>query len=219
MKKAAWVSCLAFLLFIPFAIVAQCGNNPSDGTPSPCTTLPVNLLQFRATLLQNNDVVLSWKFDESTSVDHFEVEHSSNLFDYKTRQQVRFQPSLYKYQAIDKQVSDSRNFYRLKIVEMDGQIAYSNILIVSINTTDKGLRIYPQPAHAFVNLTITAVKKQQNTALLFDRNGKQVKALTLQLEKGNNIFTIDGLSSLPPALYILKTIVDGKAVAGKIIIQ
>ena len=55
------------------------------------------------------------------------------------------------YDATDFYPSEGMNYYRLKIVDLDGSISYSPIVAVRV-TNEKAPLMYPNPANTFVNI-------------------------------------------------------------------
>ncbi|MBC7828266.1 MAG: T9SS type A sorting domain-containing protein [Chitinophagaceae bacterium] len=201
------------LLTLGFAPVLKNANNAA----SPCGTLPVKLNSFTA-LLNNTAVALDWKVTHAIEFSHFEIEYSNDGLSFSNIGRTSFASSQSRYQFTHSPVAATNNFYRLKLVNLDGSYKFSNILFVNITTASKGLTLYPQPAREYVTVNVSALHTQRITLRLFNSTGVQVKEEQVQLNNGNSSFIIDKLQAFPRGIYILKATIDGKTVSKKIMI-
>jgi hypothetical protein len=96
--------------------------------------LPVDLLSFSATP-DNNSVHLNWKTSFEENVSRFEIQQSSNGTDFTTVGSVaatNIQGGS-EYNFVHSQVPQGRSYYRLKIIDIDGQFEYSDVVSVNID--------------------------------------------------------------------------------------
>jgi hypothetical protein len=110
--------------------------------------LPVNLVHFGAETLED-DVKLFWQTTSETGASHFELERSP---DAKTWSNIDHIPAdgerdgLKEYVAVDGSPLKEWNYYRLKMVDLDGHYSYSQIVSARLlKHTDPGLVLYPNP--------------------------------------------------------------------------
>ena len=171
-----------------------------------CGPLPIKLISFTGNL-KNEKVNLYWNTASEYNVDHMEIERSSNA--------VSFMP-FYKvapkgtdaigasYTAIDAYPFAGLNFYRLKTVDLDGSVSYSDIL--KFETAKKPLAItqlYPNPVVDFLNIQMQSEKRQTISVSILDLTGKQVQANTISLNAGINDTKISFIH-LASGIYILQ---------------
>jgi hypothetical protein len=79
------------------------------------------------------------------------------------------------------------NYYRLKTIDIDGKIAYSNV--VALLNKDKGFEIVslaPNPVHDEATLNITSAEKSTMELVITDIHGKQISKQRVNLIAGNN---------------------------------
>jgi hypothetical protein len=170
-------------------------------------SLPVKLLRFSANKKNENKDILTWQVAEEIDMKHYEVEISGNGFDFKTAGTVAISNSSSSnktYDFISNVTFSSTNFYRLKMVNIDGSFAYSNILKLSnkqknINTLD----VMPNPAksNAFVN--INSNKAYSCTIEIVNMLGQIISKKNIQIIKGINTIPVD-VSNLPRGVFFLK---------------
>ena len=93
-------------------------------------------------------------------------------------------------------------FYRIKQYDQDGSYYLSKTIAIKRN---KGLSIvvYPNPVikALYVNIPSTSIDK--GVIYVTNSIGAEVISQQIQLNNGNNSFTIDRVSSLPTGIYQL----------------
>ncbi len=91
--------------------------------------LPLELNDFSAQR-QGNNSLLTWETAQEKDVSHFEIQKSSDGLSFstihKTPSQGNSQRAQY-YQYIDKEPFSGTNYYRLKMVDLDGTFDFSKI--------------------------------------------------------------------------------------------
>lgn len=108
-------------------------------------TLPLTLLDFSAQATKTHNQI-TWTSSEAFGMKYFVVECSQNAKDFETVEQVIAQNDRHQqtYTVHDKQATSS-TFYRLKMVEKNGQSTYSEMILVE-RATDFVLHdIVPNP--------------------------------------------------------------------------
>lgn len=129
-------------------IVQNAVNSAYPANSNVCLVLPATLISFTANK-QNESVVLRWITTNEAKVKAYVLEKSIDGVNYTSIGTVsasRLPAAQNKYEYRDNQISSSRNFYRLKIVDADDAFSYSNIVLFKealIN--EKGISIYPNP--------------------------------------------------------------------------
>jgi len=68
---------------------------------------------------------------------------------------------------------DNKNFYRLRIVDKDGTITFSGILLLQIKIND-GSRLFPNPVKETLFIKGTGLINRQYQALIMDNAGKKL---------------------------------------------
>lgn len=97
--------------------------------------MPVSLTDFTAAL-QNNHTLLQWQTASEYKLSHFTIERSVNGNNFSTLSNVAaFGNSNTKinYSTIDYAPLPGTNYYRIKLVDADGQFTYSKIAAVNNN--------------------------------------------------------------------------------------
>jgi hypothetical protein len=109
-----------------------------------------------------------------------------------------------RYQLIDAQPKEA-NYYRLKMVDMDGRFKYSSIILLRSNGASIVLNtVRPNPVSNRLVASITLSKAQKVEVLLTDNFGRVVKNGWVTGVKGLNELTLNHLGNLANGIYFLK---------------
>ena len=168
--------------------------------------LPVELSKFQV-IGEGCNVRLIWVSESELNFAYYEVQRSVDgvAFETITRIDGKGTGSTQSYSFIDAE-TDDLNYYRLKMVDLDGTTKYSTIENVTINCGDeKTLTIYPNPIDAEADLLNVKFYSNRNDIRLVitDMLGRRVKIISLEVEKEWNTVSID-ISNLPAGTYHLQ---------------
>ena len=171
----------------------------------PPVVLPVTILSFDGKL-SGGQTILSWVTSQELNSNYFEVQRSTDAINYQYIGNVAASgnSSLPKqYGFTDSHPSNGINYYRLKIVDMDGKFKYSNIVVIRVN--QKGhINVWPNPFTDKIQVAI----QQENAAVLqvriLDVSGKTIRLKNINVLRGSNQITIDDLGGLQPGIYFIE---------------
>ena len=117
--------------------------------------MPLKLLSFEV-LLKNNKVDVSWEIIVEDNVSHFEIERSTNQI-YFEKVGVQEINGTRSYHFIDTNIPPGDIYYRLKIIDIDGDAEYSILKMVSVPSTgisemtsNSGMIVYPIPSNGLI---------------------------------------------------------------------
>jgi hypothetical protein len=172
--------------------------------------LPLTLLNFSG-LLQNNIAVINWQTADELNTSNFIIERSIDGTHFSPVGNTAAAGNSstiknYNYSDDITAVNASVYYYRLKIIDLNGNFKYSTV----VKLTKKGRGFFaeaiPNPFRQQLALNIGA--PQQNTAVLVltDLNGKLLLQKEMQLKKGNNAVVLEETKPLSNGMYLLKII-------------
>lgn len=129
--------------------ITQCICAPSSYTY--LRALPIKLVKFAATR-QQCKTLLNWETANEQNFSHFEVEYSINGSSFTKAGVIagkgNASGNIYHF-GYDQ--PEGRAWYRLKMLDKDGNITYSDILtIISDCSSQPGISLAPNPAGSFV---------------------------------------------------------------------
>ncbi len=183
--------------------------------------LPVGLVSFDGEA--NGCIVnLKWITESEENFSHYEVEWSQDGNDFKSIKQITGSVMSIntKYYQHSDNSSSIENYYRLKMVDLDGQIEYSNIIYVNNGDCRKSETvIYPNPIYkdqAAINFSFYAEKNQAKIEIV-DMLGIIVKEIKLDVIANEiNKVNID-IASFSTGTYFIY--VEGRVGASKFVIS
>jgi poly(3-hydroxybutyrate) depolymerase len=172
----------------------------------PACVLPVRLSSFTGHTIDEK-IKLNWLTSLELNLKNIIIERSSNGILYNELTKVLpkgLNGAGATYTAIDNHPFSGLNYYRLKMVDLDGSFTYSEI--VRIRTQVKDLLItqfYPNPV-----INKLTVQMQSSFHLLvkysiFDMTGKQIKLNVAALNPGLNQLEIS-FENFAPGMYMIK---------------
>jgi Secretion system C-terminal sorting domain len=176
--------------------------NPIDPA-SPCGTLPVTLADFSARW-NNNTVELQWKITNEINLGSFDLEYSTGGITFSKLTSVSYHKGtpVYGYTHLSPSL---KNFYRIKMIDVDGRFIYSKILSVQKSISqNKSVLIYPNPAYNDLTLHLITDQIEKVAVDIIDNSGKVVINRIFTLPSGQNYLLIDGIDKLPASTYIVK---------------
>ncbi|MCS3799439.1 SBBP repeat-containing protein [Niastella sp. OAS944] len=179
--------------------------------------LEFKLQQFKATDNKTN-VLLQWQTIVDETIASYSVEKSTDSLIYAGIGSVAAANNgayTNNYNYTDTQVVDT-NFYRLKIINKNGQFTYSNAVsvkrkpitdttnVISTPVTPPALQLSPNPAGNTIYVQVN--ENEKVTFQVVDGNGRVWQKQTVELTE--NISYPINIQQLPPGQYYL--IVSGK---------
>ena len=170
------------------------------------STLPVELTIF-AGIKSGNDNQLNWTTDQEINSDRFELERSNDGVRFVKITTVNARGNTTtktNYAYTDKNVSGNIQYYRLKMVDIDGTSAFSRIVVIK---RDKlGLDITSVSPNPFVDKLSVDISSETNGPAqlqIFNLSGTMVRSTQIKTVKGTNHYDLDKLEGLSSGIYII----------------
>ncbi|MEJ7588311.1 MAG: T9SS type A sorting domain-containing protein [Ferruginibacter sp.] len=170
----------------------------SEGGP-----LPVSLLDFKA-IPQNKTVQLQWQTASEQGVSGFVIERSADGINFSEIGYTRAagNSTVKKaYATTDVQPLPGINFYRLKIIDIDGTFNYSEIVTATIRSELFTWKVFPNPAQNILYVTAQG-ENEKATFIITDVSGRKLKEVKVSLLT-NGSFPVY-INSLPNGVYNLQ---------------
>lgn|GEM_PF-265599 len=181
------------------------GENPA---------LMIHLLSFGASKIQGGDQVV-WTTENEQNYTNFTVERSTDggtTFNALGGFQSSAQ-SAYSY--LDKVPVDGPNMYRLKIVDLNGTISYSNVVTIMYANTNgqiaiNGMMVYPNPTAGNINLSITS-KQTNGTGTTTAKPNYNIEIVNnlgtvIKSSQSNSPLWQSDVTALTPGTYFIRVI-------------
>lgn len=166
----------------------------------PAGALPIKLTSFDATKA-GSSVNIHWKAECTSTQAVFEIERSTDGQNFQKIETVVADQlrCLLPFDYQDRAPSAGNNFYRIKVVDVDGRAFYSRVVAV-INRA-KGFElvgVYPSlVTTGQLKVNVTAASKDKAELYITNISGQVIKRMQLSLNAGENIvyINVDGLAS------------------------
>jgi hypothetical protein len=178
--------------------------------------LPLQLLSFEGQRLDNQRVKLSWKTANERNVADFVVERRlENETNFKTIGQLKAQniaQNSPEYQLWDENLASQISYYRLKMMDKDGQFQYSPL--IAINGTENILPemlVFPNPSQDKATLQLKNITQGQFTYAIFSPKGDLIYQKKHFITP-NNEYNLAFVNQIPAGTYLIQVIVNQRFV-------
>jgi hypothetical protein len=186
----------------------------------PNVVLPLTLVTFNGTLNNNNNnILLSWKTSSEQGSKYFDVEKSPDAIAFQSIGKVTAAGNsslVSNYSYTDKLVNEY-NYYRLKIVDIDGKFTYSSTILLKDVNVSQRVWVDNNPFHDIINIRFARSPRQKVRVELLNANGAKVYFK----EFGSSIvinLNVSGVN-LAAGVYLLRTTVDDKIYVNRLVKQ
>jgi trimeric autotransporter adhesin len=179
------------------------------------TVNPVTLLSFTANVTQDKSVKLDWRTVNEVNNNRFVIERSADGVKFEAIDSVGGKNQLTEnyYSSVDKSPFSGMNYYRLKQVDNDGKISYSNIVAVKIGSVTKAdVLMYPNPAKDVLQISINAEAVTDGNISIADGFGKIQRSYTTHFVLGVQQKRIDVLHLNSGTYYLIINIGENRIV-------
>ena len=114
--------------------------------------LPLHLLEFSAER-QGPNAFLQWKTADETNTSRFTIQHSITGQQFSDIGDVNASniPGINSYRFTDTGINEGSNYYRLKMIDIDGKFTYSSIKLVRLDKKSL-MQIFPNPVQQFATV-------------------------------------------------------------------
>lgn len=152
---------------------------------------------------------LRWKAESNERFDQFIVERGETRNSFKPVYEVygTGQSGTIQYDFTDNKPNPTVSHYRIRAIQQDGREMFSQVVTVNNRLNNvKEFRVYPNPVAGSANATINMNEAALATIHLHDASGRLLSSRKLQLQKGNNQFSLGELLDYNPGTYIVRVV-------------
>ncbi len=176
---------------------------------APSSALPVTFASLSGQH-QGLSNILKWTVAQEQNVSHYEVTRSEDGMSWTRAGEVESlgNTALQRsYGFTDNGAGVGKQLYRLKVVDADGSVKFSNVIILNggkAATLSLG-GLFPNPAVSKLNVVVSAPEKERVRLSLIDALGRTIQSRQETVEAGAN--TIDlNLSLVKAGVYFVKIV-------------
>jgi len=170
---------------------------------------------------QINAILLSWQGNNIIQATNYTIERSLNGSDFFPLSNINAGSDQYLhnqlYQFTDINPGSGNNFYRVRITNKSGLIAYSNILMIDHNGAVTGKTfLTTSPSGKGMALVYSSPKTQYGYITLYAEDGRLLRTQKVQLVPGYNLLPIE--SGQGRNVKVVSLMIEGRSVfVGKMI--
>lgn len=169
--------------------------------------LPIELLNFNATVVNNDHVDLNWETRTEINNDYFTIEKTIDGLHFETVAIVdgagTSSQQLF-YAENDAHPYTGISYYRLKQTDVNGLASYSPFVAVEITVARNfSASVFPNPSEGPVSISLSGAGETVLTLTIIDAQGNQVHEKQFASTTGDAVFSIQPDQPLAPGLYQL----------------
>lgn len=164
--------------------------------------LPVEILSFTG-YNNNGKNYLNWTTVSEINSDFFVVEKSLdgvNFFEIGQVKAAGNSNEALNYQLIDNKPNQGANYYRLRIVDLDGSFEYSNMILIGIQHVFEISNLIPNPTLGELDVIFSSDFEGKLNYKLYNMAGQLVANQQVSATKGSNTLHLD-LSKYARGVY------------------
>jgi len=184
-------------------------------------SLPVNLTGFDVSLI-NKKIAVTWSTSVEKNASHFVVQRSTDGVEF-TDAGIIFTEGNYtnsrSYSFKDPISTAGKGvlYYRLKMVDLDGQFELSAIRLVKLGESDGKLELQTFPNPVVNELRITIPEAWQNRQVVYELYTGDGQLLKRFLNKSATQTEIIGMQQYQPGIYVVKALNEKEMASQRII--
>ncbi|MEZ5045997.1 MAG: SdrD B-like domain-containing protein [Chitinophagaceae bacterium] len=162
-----------------------------------------------STSLSNTTTKLDWNTQDEHAVAYFSIERSidgSNFRRVKDHAAIGNTEGVSNYNTTDNielLMQYEAIYYRIKVVDVNGQYSYSNMTTVRPSTMSQDISIYPTVFEHTLNINYQSEEASDLTISLTDVRGRKIKSMKATVSTGMNRLELSDLSSLASGTYYI----------------
>ena len=184
--------------------------NNQGCVPIPTTVLAIRLDYFTG-ILKDKKGLLKWRSSFEENIGDFIIEKSFNAKDFFVLKHVLPKNiSGSEYSTVDESLATGSNFYRLKVINLDGTVDYSAIVKINYRKgTPSSWFVYPNPAQGDASVVYQSVTVKTITLNVTDIAGKLISTSVHTIAPGNNKINIPA-QRMSTGMYMVTIFSEGQ---------
>lgn len=174
-------------------------------------SLPVTLTSVKA-FQQNSGIAVEWNTQSESSMLQYEVEKSASGSNFvKVNTTAPKSGSSNTYNWLDAAPFSGTNYYRIKAISLNGEVKYSSIVVVKLNSKNSTIVAYPNPVKGnTIQLQLANMEKGNYSVSLINALGQQVWTKVVNHIGGSSNQTIN-IGNIASGMYELR-IINGQTI-------
>jgi hypothetical protein len=152
-------------------------------------TVNIKLNYFTGVQVSKNNI-LKWRVNCTSDNAKFELQRSTDGITYQTIKSITATKLECDapFEYVDDNAATGKNYYRLKLIDVDGKTTFSNTILLTTKTSGYAIEsVYPNPViNATATLKVNAYQKEMILISITDITGRIIKTTNFNLQIGIN---------------------------------
>lgn len=156
------------------------------------SALPTHLVSFTGRKSLKETIELKWKITDNSTPESFEVTRSSDGINFVKIGSVAGSEYVRSYDFVDGSILSGNNYYRLRMLDRDGAVTFSTIVVVSNGA--KGVYLHSVTPSVVQGRTKLNIQSSENTSMqlvVTDINGRIVHKQSISVSNGTQDVWLD----------------------------
>lgn len=167
--------------------------------------LPVNLISFYG-IPERGGNKIYWETAEEEGLDYYELQHSRDGSHWKKLKKINAENNINnKYNYKHKNAGSLINYYRLKIVELDASISFSEVIALQSANEARKEQFLPTTFSTGIYFETELAQSDTYDFIFYNEAGRIVYREKVYMEKGYQKYYFE-LSRLAAGIYFPKVI-------------
>jgi hypothetical protein len=179
------------------------------------------LIGLRA-LPQGGDVLVKWETEFEKDSKRFELERSPNGVDWQNCSSIDANGQEVAYEYLDPSAFSFTGrptlFYRLKIIDQEGNYTYSNIQTVNYKWAEDIFSISPNPVDDLLRVDLKSIFSGSMQIDVLSVRGRLLWSGMMEVEKGNNAYQL-AMGAFPSGMYLLRMRMNDQVLTKRIVVD
>jgi SdrD B-like domain/Secretion system C-terminal sorting domain len=187
---------------------------------APGVVLPLIVNQFNGSY-SDGMIQLNWSTYSEINIEHFDVERSTDGNNFRQVGKIntasRQLNSNANYGYLDITAQRGINYYRLAMVDNNGNYTYSKPIMVNVDI--KGISVmivYPNPFSKRVQIRVNADKAEKVAINIINSNGVLMSTQEAHTQVGDNNIAINKVDALPGGIYYIEVVSSTRSLKTKV---
>ena len=176
--------------------------------------LPVTITNVKA--WQDGEMIkVGWTCTDEINIDHYEIEKASDAqhFIYLGQATAKNNGLKSDYVVTDNRPATGENYYRIKVVDKNGLVSYTSIVVVNMGKSIARIFLYPNPAlkHIF-NVQMSNVTAGDYKLQVYDGAGRVVLRKSIEHFGGSSTQQVILPAGISAGAYRVVVLCNEKAI-------
>jgi len=188
---------------------------------SNCALLRTNILNF-GVRTDHSLALLKWTTTSNKFASYFQVERSINNQPFapigKLVNQTDVESADYTYNDNVGDLTSGVVYYRLRIVDINGNISFSKIVAAPFDSQGTRFVIAPNPVRKLAQFVFTNDQDANLQIKIFNTSGELIFTRSTRATKGRSIVAIPEVQQWPTGVYIVRAMLGEQMLVQKLVV-